>query len=132
MKLPPANTKPLDCAAQSNRLGRAAGRLLETQLGGEDVFFLLKTRTKVDVGNWFFKRQVRICMLAREMLLFAPGKRPYAERIPFDRLGGSEYNHVTGEVMLLPADDALVERLRVPPLAGLNVLAHIFRGEIAR
>ncbi len=129
MKLPAPNTEPFDEAARSTVLGRARGKFLHCLIGDEPIFHLLKTRTKVDVGTWFFKRRVWAGLLQGELLLFAAGKRPYAERIPFDQLGKSEYNHVTGEVMLAPVEGARVTGLKTPPLEGLRVLAHIHRGE---
>ena len=129
MKLPSANTNPLDEAAREARVGASRIEFLDSLVGEEPVFGLLKTRTRTDTGNWFFKRPVWACTLAGELLLFAKGKRPYAERVPFDKLGASTYNHVTGELMLAPADGLRVTRLKMPPMEGLQVLAHVHRGE---
>ena len=129
MKLPPANAEPFDELARSERLGAARRRFLDSQIDGRPVFHILKTHSKVDVGTWFFKRRVWACLLGDELLLFARGRQPYVERVPFDRLQRSEYNHVTGEVMLAPADGLRVGHLKMPPLEGLHLLAHIHRGK---
>ena len=129
MKLPPPNTKPIEDVTRSAGLGTECGRFLRAQIGNEAVFLLLKTGSRVDVGTWFFKRRVWVCLLGKELVLFASGKRPYIERVPFERLHSSRYNHVTGEVMLAPIEGLRVARLKTPPLEGLQLLAHIFRGE---
>ena len=120
---------PLDDAGQRACLGRSRTRFVRSIVGDAGVFYVQKTDTKVDVGYWLGKRRVWVCVLEKEMLLFARGRRPYVERIPLGQLGGSGYNHVTGEVLLAPIETATVKALRVTPLAGLQILAHIHRGD---
>ena len=129
MNLPPAETQPLDRAGRRARLGGARRRFLDAAVGDEPVFGVVKTGARVDVGSWLRKRRVTACLLKRDLFLFAPGKRAYAERIPFDELRESQYNHVTGEVMLAPAESSQVKRLKATPLAGLKILAHIYQGD---
>jgi len=125
MKLPPANTNPLDRRARSRRLGRARRRLLESLVGDEAVYYARRTRTKVDVGAWLRKGRVCICLMAGEAVIFAKGKRPYVERTPLTRLRQSRYNHVTGELMLAPDAAPEISGLKIPPLEGLQILAQI-------
>ena len=134
MKLPPPTVLPDEGdpqhrTAQSARLGGAHRRLLDRTIGDAAVRCLLKSGTKIDVGAWFFKRRVWTCLTDREMLLFAAGKRPYLERIPLEQLGQSEYNHVTGQLVLAPVQSQRVGGLKLPPLAALQVLSHICRGD---
>lgn len=130
LKLPPAKTTPLGAAQRSAALKRRERRLLGGLVDqGEDVFGLLRTGTKTDVGTWFRMRRVCACLLADEIVLFAPGRRPYTERIALADLGQSRYNHVTGEVVLAPAEGLGVDRLKVTPLEGLEMLAHIYKVE---
>jgi len=125
----PPNMKPLDSATLSARLGSAGGRFLDSAVGNSPVYFVQKSRTKVDVGSWLLKRPVWVCLLQRELLLFASGSKPFVERIPLEDLHQSQYNHVTGEVVLAPAASAGVSRLKIPPLEALEVLSHICPGE---
>jgi hypothetical protein len=126
MQLPPANTNPLGRRARRRRLGGARRRLLESLVGDEPVYYVRRTQTKVDVGAWFRKGRVCICLLAGEAVLFAEGRRPYVERIPLQRLRDSRYNHVTGELMLAPDAASHIVGLKVPPLEGLQILAQIY------
>lgn len=110
------------------RLRKAARRLAERLIGEDEVFVLLKTRTRVDVGGWLGRRRVWAAALADALALFAPGRRPCSARIPFSHLHGSTYNHVTGELVLAPAEGAPVRSLRVSPLDGHRLIAQ-FRSE---
>jgi hypothetical protein len=130
MKLPPANTTPLDRVDLAMQLGYGQLRMLDSLIGDQAVFHVQRTRTKVDVGAWFGKGRICICLLAGEAVLFAKGKRPYVERIPLKRLRESRYNHVTGELMLAPDAAPRISGLKLPPLEGLQILAHIHRRNI--
>jgi len=129
VKLPPVSVAPLDRAERRIRLGTARWRFLESVVGEASVFHVRKTATKVDVGYWLGKRRVWACLLEKELLLFARGRRPYVERIPLAELKCSRYNHVTGELVLAPIETAAVKALKVPPLAALEILAYIYRGD---
>lgn len=128
-KLPPAKTTPLWAAERSAKLKRCERRLLDGLLGEEDVFAVQTTGTKIDVGKWYRRQRVCVCVLPDELLLFAAGPRPLTERIALADLHDSRYNHVTGEVVLAPADGLGVDRLKVPPLEGLELLAQIYKVE---
>ena len=129
MRLPPANREPLDGTARRALLGRARGRFLDSLIGDAPVYCLLRSGTKIDVGSWFGKRSVWTCVSDREMVLFATGKRPYVERIPLRKLHHSQYNHVTGQLVLAPVESTRAGGLKLSPLRGLEILSHIRRGE---
>ncbi len=86
---------------------------------------ILATGTFTDTGLWF--RQGRVCAVCAggALFLLAPGRRPYVERIPFAQLGESMYNAITGEVLLAPAPDAAVRRLRLDPVDGRRLTKQI-------
>jgi len=127
MKLPPVSAAPLDRAERRARLGRLR-QFVESVVGEAGMFHVRKTATKVDVGYWLGKRRVWACLLEKDLLLFAQGRRPYVERIPLAELRESRYNHVTGQLVLAPIEAAAVKALKVPPLAALEILAYIYRG----
>jgi len=131
MELPDPLTTPLDPKTEGvGRLRRRTRRLAQSVVGEDDVFVLLKTGSRADVGGWLGRRRVWVAALADSLSLFAPGRRPCAARIPFARLRESTYNPVTGELVLAPAEAASVRALRVSPLDGRQLLAQ-FRCEDA-
>jgi hypothetical protein len=129
MELPDPIVQPLDRGAEVlGRLGKAARRLAQPLIGQDDVFVLLKTRSRVDTGGWLGRRRVWAAALADALVVFAPGRRPCSERIPFAQLRESTYNHVTGELVLAPPEGMHVRSLRVSPLDGYQLIAQ-FRSE---
>ncbi len=152
-RLPPPRLQPLGRGSEAfGRLPPRCRALAERLLGEAEVFLLVRTATKVDVGSWFGPSRVCACALADELLLFAADNSPltallgwlgrgegtgrlgrfYAERIAMRDLRDSTYNHVTGELLLAPATAARVRKLRMAPLEGYQLLAQIHRGHEER
>jgi hypothetical protein len=101
------------------------GRLLAGAAAAETPSWMFRTRTTVDVGSWLRKRRIWACLMSRDLVLVASGKRPFTEVVPLRQLGESRYNHVTGELLLGPADGVRNVRLRMPPFEGYEVLWRI-------
>ncbi len=129
MKLPPVSDEPLNRDRRLARLGESRERFLESLIGDRDVYHVQRTGTKVDVGYWTGKRRVWSCLLDDQLLLCAIGRLSFVERIPLDELRDSQYNHVTGEIVLAPIEITKVQTLKVPPLAALEMLTNIRNGE---
>ena len=126
-QLPAVWTTPLDRAgAEFPRMGKSARRLLETAIGSAELFMVLKTRTRVDVGEWFWNGRVWLGVTAQAVTLLASGRKPFVQAVPFDQLRDSLYNHITGEVVLAPAKELKVKRVKLPALAGYQLLAQIY------
>jgi hypothetical protein len=134
--LPPALTAPL--AAPGGALARMPRRtraMAEGLIAGQEVFLVVRTGTKVDVGSWIARGRVWLAVLGDSLVVVASGiagPRPLAERIPFSRLRESRYNHVTGQLALAPATLAPAARagvrgLSLAPIEGCQVLAQIYR-----
>jgi hypothetical protein len=107
-------------------MSSAERALAQSALGASEVFVLLGTTSRVDVGGWLRGGRVWAAALADRLVLFAAGERPYCEELPYARLRGSVYNPVTGELVLAPAEEARVTRLRLSPLDGYQMLAQIY------
>ncbi len=130
-ELPPALTAALDPAvAERAGADRYEQALLEEIRQGRDLFFLARTGTRVDVGHWFSRGALWAAAAADQLLLFAHGRRPFLETIPFSFLGQSLYNHVTGEVVLAPALEARTQGVRLPPVEGYQLLAQVYGGQV--
>ena len=129
MELPPPVTEPLDERERAHLIAEMADPeriLAEEHLGEEPVYHAVRSETGVDVGQWFGVGTVWVLALNDEMLLFAAGKRPFVERVPYAEVQKSIYNHVTGEVVLAPGHGLRVERIAVPPSEGYQLLAQIY------
>jgi hypothetical protein len=127
LELPPPRREPLDKAAAPGASGpERRRRFLLDLLGDRDLYLALPSRTAVDVGSWLGRRRVAVYALGDGLVLAAWGPRPYVERVPYEALRESLYNHVTGELVLGPAPETCVRRLRMSPLDGYQVLAQIY------
>lgn len=122
---------PLDRALPENDPVLAAMRpeakaLFNEVASGAPCFMLLSSQTKIDTGHWFRRSRVYAAVFANHIGLFAWGKRSWVESVSFRHLRQSLYNHVTGEVVFAPAHGLRVDRLRLAPLDGVQLLAQIY------
>lgn len=85
---------------------------------------VLPTRTRVDVGSWLGRRAVWLCVMADRISLLAPGPLPVVCEAPFSELGESFYNHITGELVLRPAQ-LPVTRVRLRPYDAKDLLQRL-------
>ena len=127
-ELPAPLPEPLDRESEDfTRLGEPERRLAEELLDGQSVYLLERSDTGLDVGHWMNKGLVWVAAEADELVLFAAGSRPFQEKIPFSHLYRSLYNHVTGDLVLAPAEGAKLTRIRIAPATAYQFLAQIFR-----
>ena len=125
-QLPPTRKEPLGkgrCALPRRRTGER--RLLDQASGGADWFMLLKTGSRVDVGEWLCNGRVWLCATASGVVLVASGRVPFVQQIPFERLRESVYNHITGEVVFAPEKTLKLKRVKLAALDGYQLLAQI-------
>jgi hypothetical protein len=127
-ELPEAAEKPLpaDDTAFSH-MTEAERALFGEASEGQDAFVLVKTGSEVDVGSWVARGQAWACAMADDLMLFASGRRPYVQRIPYRQLRESLYNHVTGSIAMAPVREAELQTLKVTPAEGYQLLAQIYK-----
>jgi len=105
------------------RMRESERRLLADALGEANIRVLMKTRTKVDVGQWLRNGRVWACVTESEVILFAAGRVPFVQRAPLDQLQDSVYNHITGEVIFGSDGERKLKRVILPALDGYQLLA---------
>ncbi len=129
--LPPPVTEALALGARDlpEAMSRQERELLQEMAGEAPVYYLVHSESRVDVGHWFSRGALWAATTDTELVLFAVGKRPFFEKVPFAYLRKSMYNHVTGEVILAPAESTRVHGVKVTPEQGYQVLAQIYKEE---
>ncbi len=143
VELPPPRPEPLAGDAwTSARLGPGLRVVARGLRAGEQVYLLVASGTRADVGSWLGASKVCAAVLADELVLLAAprnplvwlrwlariGRRPapgYVERLDAEKLIESTYNHVNGRLLLAPADGARVRQLKLPALDAHQLLAQI-------
>ena len=130
-ELPPARIEPLDTRRSVYpRMGYRERFLAEQLIGSEDVFVAARTGTKIDVGSWLLRGRVWLFAVRGGLVVVACGlcgRNVRAERIPFEQLRESRYNHVTGELALAPVKGLPFRGLKLDPIDGYQILAQIHR-----
>jgi hypothetical protein len=87
----------------------------------ESLRFVSRTGTSTDVGLWTGGRCVWLACDDRRIFLFAAGRMPYFEVIPFADAGETRYNHITGHIALGPCRPRVCN-LEMPPDMGCRFL----------
>jgi len=130
-ELPPAREgPPARAGGVFSRMGYRERFLAEQLLASEEVFVIARTGTKIDVGSWLLRGRVWVFALSDSLAIVAcgpAGLRVRAEKIPYDDLRESQYNHVTGELALAPVKGLPFRGLRIDPITGCQILAQIHR-----
>lgn len=121
----PAAAPKADRDAAFARLTAGERQTLERALAGRPLFWFGPTRTRVDVGEWFRRARVWLGVSRDDLVLLAHGKVPFVERVPLDDLGGTQYNVITGELVLEPAPSLSLKRVVLPPVEAGQVLSQI-------
>lgn len=129
--LPPVLTTPLpaDRALPPSMPAASAARARKL-IEGRDVYQVVRTGTKVDVGSWIARGRVWLMVLQDSLVVVAtaPGaSRPLAEEVPFSGLDRSQYNHVTGQLATAPAALGATKGLTMSPVEALQVLAQMYQ-----
>ena len=106
-------------------LTQAEKQLLDKVAAGRPVMALVRTGTTVDVGEWFRRGRVVAVCLNGEWVMFAPGLRPFVEKVETRLLTASSYNQIVGELVLVPAHGAQLRQLKMSPLEAGRALRSI-------
>ena len=125
-ELPPPKTTELTFDSSNlRRMSDLEQELVAELFSTRPVYLLERSNTGVDVGHWLSQGVLWIAALDNELVLFAQGRRPYVQEIPFAQLQNSVYNHVTGELVLASESGGSVMSVSLPPETGYQVLAQI-------
>ena len=126
-KLPPARTAPLTDAdpAWAGLPADVRGLIDRLQADATPVL-VLQTGTRVDAGAWLRRPRAWLACYPRHLAVLAPGPRPLAQVVAMSDLQASQYNHITAELILSPAEDVRYQTFRLTPLDGYQVLSQIY------
>lgn len=127
LELPAPATHPLENPADGHGMEEPERELFDELCRDDNVYLLLRSETKVDVGQWLGNGAVWAVAGETELTLMAGGKKPFCEKLPYSHLYKSLYNNVTGEVVLSPAEEARVGGVKLSPVEGYQLLAQIYR-----
>lgn len=108
-----------------HKMSAAELSLLNAAIGDEPLELLLRSRTRADTGGWLRRSPVWLGVTDRQIVLFAAARRQYVEQMPLADARDSWYCHVTGQLVIEPADRLTFGRVNLPPTDALDVLERI-------
>ena len=105
-----------DGAQSGGRAPETVASLVAEIAPPEESRAVVRTGTRADVGDWWGGRRVWLFCFGTGVALAAPGPSPYREWADHGALTETIYNHVTGELVLAPAESLSIKRLGMGPL----------------
>ncbi|MBT3568271.1 MAG: hypothetical protein HN494_05430 [Opitutae bacterium] len=97
-------------------------QLLENETGDSEPHLSIRTKTRIDLGQWFRRSFVWLCLTGSELVLVAANRRHYVERISVSECQSSYYDHASGKLVLEPASSLMTKSLSLSPRDALIVL----------
>lgn len=97
-------------------------QLLKSEVGALKPRLTLRTGTYADVGLWWRRRPLWLCVLDSELLLLAIARRRYSERVPLAACNQSYYSPSSGELVIKPDESLRFPRLKMSASDALEVL----------
>ena len=107
-------------------MNRLEKRLLSEVSGGRPRL-AVRTRTRIDVGRWWWPARVWLCVVEDELVILAVGRRRFVAHKPLAEIGDSYYCHATGKLAIEPGEELTFNRFKMSPGEALPLLAEIHR-----
>ena len=98
-------------------------QLLAEESGDLEARLVVRTRTRVDAGRWWWPAPLWLCVVGDELLILAVARRRYLARLPLVACVGTHYCHTTGELVVAPEVELTYNRFRIKPREALELLS---------
>lgn len=105
-----------------NKLER---QLLDDVANGAAPRLSVRTRTRIDVGRWWWPKRAWLCVVDQQLVMLAVARRRYVAQKPLADCSHSYYCHATGHLVIEPGDDLTFNRFKLSPREALNILTHL-------
>lgn len=119
----------MDAQADQSKMNARERALLGAELGGRSPRLVLRSRTFVDTGRWWRRTPLWLCVTDDSLVLLAASRRCYAERIDLADCTESYYCHATGQLVIVPGEQARFNQVTLLPQQALDVLDLIEAGD---
>lgn len=96
---------------------------LDPPLAPAEVRWAAATATTIDTGAWLVPGRLHVIVGPRQVVVAAPGPRPFVRVLPTAEAAGAVYNHVTGE-LVFPAATG-IPGLGLHPLSARELLGRL-------
>ena len=97
-------------------------KLLSEEAGAVEPQLVVRSRTRIDTGRWWWPTPIWLSVVGGELLMLAVSRRKYVSRLPLDACAETYYCHTTGELVIEPTEGLLYKRFKVSPRHALELL----------
>lgn len=102
-----------------------AKRLFHEEMGGTDPELVIRSKARIDVGRWWWKASLWVCVAGGELVMLAVGRRRYFARRAISECRDSFYNHATGEFVVVPGEDLTIQKFPLSPRDALKIFEYL-------
>lgn len=96
-------------------------QLLLQEIGDTEVLRQVRTRTGIDVGLWWRRRRLWLCVTDDELVLLAVARRRFCERVAIGACHEVRYNPASGELAISSQPALRFPRLKMPASTALDL-----------
>ena len=97
-------------------------QLLRDTVGESGPRLVVRSRTRIDTGRWWWPTPAWLCVMADELVMLSVSRRHYVARLPLADCRQTHYSHGSGELVIDPGEELMFDRFRVTPREALAVL----------
>lgn len=97
-------------------------QLLREEAGPATPRLVVRSRTRIDTGRWWWPTRAWLCVMADELVMLTVSRRRFVERAPLAECAGTHYCHATGKLVIAPGEALTVNRFRVTPREALELM----------
>lgn len=109
----------------NRKMNTKARKLFQEEMGSSKPELVVRSRARIDVGRWWWKTSLWICVAGEELVMLAVGRRRYFARRAISECRDSFYNHGTGEFVVVPGEDLTIGKFPLSPRDALKIFEYL-------
>lgn len=107
-------------------------KLLREAIGDADPKLCIRSATCIDTGRWWRRSPIWLCcVIGDELIMLAVSRRRYLEKVSLTACTSCHYSQASGELVIAPAENLRVNRLKVSPREAIQILRIINPASLA-
>ena len=111
------------------KMTTAERQQLALLIGQATPALMIRSGTRIDTGRWWRPTRLWLCLTDDRLVLLAASRRAYGQSVPLTDCKDSQYNHLTGQLVIKPTEQLRFPHVSLDPTEALAVLKHIQRHE---
>jgi len=100
-------------------------QLFREEMGDVTPDLVIRSRARIDVGRWWRRSPLWVCVTGGELVMLAAGRRRYFARRALLECRESFYNPGTGEFVIVPGGDLAFPKFPLSPRDALKIFEYL-------